>query len=231
MDNLLEILVPLIFAAIYFFGNMFSSKSEKEERPPSRAPSAPADDDANERQRQIQEGIRRKIMARRQAATGEGGAPAQQVRGQALRERRKAVEARLEQRKATREQHKETREAKAAHFEPTPEAQAAPGGFSWDESDNAYEQNIEEQMRRIEETKRRAEALRSRNRPAGRGISESSLGSPEARQSAPAGGLLSGSVRQVLSNPVAARSAFIYGEVLGRPIGLRPSRDGLTEQS
>jgi hypothetical protein len=229
MDNLLEILVPLIFAAIYFFGNMFSSKSEKEERPPARAPSAPADTDVDERQ--IQEQIRRKIMARRQAATDESGAPAQQMRGQALREGRKAVEARLGQRKATREQHKETREAKAAHFEPTPEAQAAPGGFSWDESDNAYEQNIEEQMRRIEETKRRAEALRSRNRPAGRGISESSVGSPDARQSAPAGGLLSGSVRQVLSNPVAARSAFIYGEVLGRPIGLRPSRDGLTEQS
>ena len=33
MDNILEILIPLIFAGIYFFGNMFPGKSNGDSAP------------------------------------------------------------------------------------------------------------------------------------------------------------------------------------------------------
>lgn len=229
MENLLEILVPLIFAAIYFFGNMLSSKSD-EEGPSPRGRSAPMDEETAERQRRIQDEIRRKIMERRQAATGESAPtpqPAQQ--GKALRERRKAVAQRLEKRRTIHEQHKETHEA-APHLAPTHEIETdkAPGGFSWDESDNAYEQNIQAQLRQIEETKRRAAALRRQTKSPEGAISPSSVGREPRRASR--GGLLSGSVRDVLRNPSAARAAFIYGEVLGKPISLRKSTDALPGQ-
>ena len=67
MDNILEILIPLIFAAIYFFGNMFSGKSDGDSAPSSGSGRQEEDPDVIERQRKIQEmrEIRRKIAQRR----------------------------------------------------------------------------------------------------------------------------------------------------------------------
>jgi hypothetical protein len=220
MDNILEILVPLVFAAIYFFGNMLSGKSEEE--PPSARPgSTPQDAEAAERQQQIQEEIRRKILARRQAASGGPVAAPLSVRGEALRARREEVKGRLEQHHATREKQKQIQAPP-----PIIRTDEAPGGFSWDESDNAYEQTIQSQMRQIEETKRRAEALKRKAR-----ASRSTVSSDRERKAPRSGGLFSGSVRDVLRNPGAARTAFVYSEVLGKPISLRKSGDGLPGQN
>jgi hypothetical protein len=65
MDNILEILIPLIFAAIYFFGNMFSGKSDGDSAPSTFSGRQEEDPDVIERQRKIQEEIRRKIAQRR----------------------------------------------------------------------------------------------------------------------------------------------------------------------
>ena len=89
MDNLFEIIVPLIFAAIYFFGNMLSGKSDDASAP---APRREEDPDAVERQRRIQEEIRRKIMERRNAE-GQGASPASEPASEvdrSLRERHAA---------------------------------------------------------------------------------------------------------------------------------------------
>jgi hypothetical protein len=69
MDNILEILIPLILAGIYFFGNMFSGKSDGDSSPSIPSGRKGEDPDAFERQRKIQEEIRRKIAERRD---GEG---------------------------------------------------------------------------------------------------------------------------------------------------------------
>ena len=65
MDNILEILIPLIFAAIYFFGNILSGKSDGDSAPSSGSGRQEKDPDVIERQRKIQEEIRRKIAQRR----------------------------------------------------------------------------------------------------------------------------------------------------------------------
>jgi hypothetical protein len=72
MDNILEILIPLIFAAIYFFGNMFSGKSDGDSAPSSGSGRQEKDPDVIERQRKIQEmrEIRRKIAQRRSSKGG-----------------------------------------------------------------------------------------------------------------------------------------------------------------
>ena len=65
MDNILEILIPLVFAGIYFFGNMFSGKSEGDSTLSIPGEGQEEDPDVIERQRKIQDEIRRKIAQRR----------------------------------------------------------------------------------------------------------------------------------------------------------------------
>ncbi len=221
MENLLEILVPLIFAAVYFFGNLLSRKTEEEDenRPPTLPPQ-PSDrgepENYADRQRQIQEAIRRKIMERRQAAS-EGA-------GEAVPADR--VAAHQEKLKEVHERHKEVHQ-REPHLEPTPGAhEEAPAVFSWDASDNVYEQEMQARLQQIEATKRRAEALRQQS-----GATPSAAAIPRGvvRDSGRSTrrGLLSGPVREVLKNPAAARTAFIYGEVLGQPVSLRKSGSGV----
>jgi hypothetical protein len=222
MDNILEILVPLIFAAIYFFGNMFGKSKDGED---SAAPS-PSRRDAEgegagegaERQRRIQEEIRRKIMERRRA-TGDSPSPAAPAAYE-QRERREEVEARHE----TREVRKETREAVHGRRDVPPplvptaygaEPEPASGIFSWDESDNAYENSMQAQLKQIEETKRRAEKLKKQAAERRKTVEEPS------RNKRRTGGYFTGTVRESLQDPRAARMAFIYGEVLGKPISFR----------
>lgn len=212
MDNLLEILVPLIFAAIYFFGNMFSGKSKEEDDAsptlPRRRDSEDNEPDAAERQRRIQEQIRRKIMERRRAS--EGGQPAtRSPLGSELRERRQEQEAR-------REVLEEAREQPSAYTIPSYEAESESSTFTWDKSDNAYENEMQARLRRIEETKQEAEKLKKQ---ADKNRKASDDGRSQRKQRT--GGYFTGTVRESLQDPKAARVAFIYGEVLGQPISLR----------
>lgn len=203
MDNILEILVPLIFAAIYFFGNMFGKSNEGEDASPGQPRRRAAeDDDAAERQRNIQEEIRRKIMERRRAT--EGGQP-------------QAAPVSQEPRKATREVVHGSREVPPPLVTATQEAEAesTSATFSWDESDNAYEDSMQAQLKQIEETKRRAEKLKKQ------AVKQRETFGETKKAKRKTGGYFTGSVRDSLRDPRAARAAFIYGEVLGQPISLR----------
>jgi hypothetical protein len=224
MDNLLEILVPLIFAAVYFFGNLLSGKSEDEGTGPPKLPHQPGGhgeaEDYAERQRQIQEAIRRKIMQRRQAAAETQEVPAPEA----------PVITRREPHKQVREQHKEVQQRNVPQVEPTPAPVVTPdepsGAFSWDASDNVYEHQMQERLQQIEAAKRRAEVLR-RQADLQKTATSAPRSAAAERGRRPRGGLLSGPVRKVLRDPAAARVGFIYGEVLGKPVSLRPSGSGV----
>ena len=210
MENLLEILFPLIFAAVYFFGNLLSKKNEESGEPRPERRDAEAYEETSAEQ-QIKEQIRRKIEARRAAAEGRALPPEAAEPGPAAPQR--TTRERL---KEGREQYKQTQEA--PHEVPAQTSNAddgAPGGFSWEASDHAYAQVIEAQQRKIEATQRQAAALRSKAHAA-RAKMPSRRGSAESK-----GGVLAGPVRSSLSNPAAARAAFIYSEVLGAPAGLQ----------
>ena len=210
MENLLEILFPLIFAAVYFFGNLLSKKNEESGEPRPERRDAEAYEETSAEQ-QIKEQIRRKIEARRAAAEGRALPPEAAEPGPAAPQR--TTRERL---KEGREQYKQTLEA--PHEVPAQTSNAddgAPGGFSWEASDHAYAQVIEAQQRKIEATQRHAAALRSKAHAA-RAKMPSRRGSAESK-----GGVLAGPVRSSLSNPAAARAAFIYSEVLGAPAGLQ----------
>ncbi|MEC7230670.1 MAG: hypothetical protein VXV91_05690 [Verrucomicrobiota bacterium] len=163
MDNILEILIPLIFAAIYFFGNMFSGKSDGDSAPSIPGGRQEEDPDVIERQRKIQEEIRRKIAERR------GG-----------------------------EDSRSPQDAPSSSQAPS---QTQPPLAT-------YESQIQERLKRIEATKRRAEKLKEQVHIT---QNNSTLDQNLSRS-------VRGSVRATLRYSFAARTAFIYSEILGQPI-------------
>lgn len=210
MDNILEILVPLIFAAIYFFGNMFSGKSKEDEDMPPGMPrrrdsGQDEEPDVIERQRRIQEEIRRKIMERRRASSGDQ--PQVAPSGHELAERRQEVELRRES--------QESMDEPPPFATPSHQSEPEPPAFSWDESDNAYDQTIQARLEQIEATKRQAERLKKQVETKRKPVEGSRT---NKRRS---GGYFTGTVRESLQDPAAARVAFIYGEVLGQPVSTR----------
>lgn len=213
MDNILEILVPLIFAAIYFFGNMFGKSKEEGDASPVRPERRPAgDEEAAERQRNIQEEIRRKIMERRRASGNADRpelAPASRPRSQPQKQMREVVHT-----------NRDSEHGRAGQppplMSPPPKAtqQSEDSAFSWDKSDDAYDQQMQTQLKRIEETKRQAAKLKKQ-------VSDQTGKAEPTKNQSKSGGYFKGSVRKSLQDPRAARAAFIYGEVLGRPISLK----------
>jgi hypothetical protein len=203
MDNLFEYIVPIIFAAIYFIGNMLSKKSDDDSAPSDTPRRGAAEDpDAVERQRRIQEEIRRKIMERRRATESGNAsetAPRQESSADAnLRERRAVAEQRRQQ------SHPESSIPNSSSRIPHPVAQA-----------NAFGDDMQAKLEQIEATKRRAEKLKKQAAASQRTNPAQNAGrSGNAKRARP----IRGSVRSSLRDPVAARAAFIYGEVLGTPV-------------
>ena len=166
MDNILEILIPLIFAGIYFFGNMFSGKSDGDSAPSNPSGRQEEDPDVIERQRKIQEEIRRRIAERR------GGGDS-----------RSSLDA-------------PSSSPAASQTQPPPAT---------------YESQMQERLRRIEATERKAEKLKQQVRIT---RSNTTFAQNPSR-------IFRGSARSTLRYPSAARTAFIYGEILGQPISQR----------
>ena len=166
MDNILEILIPLIFAGIYFFGNMFSGKSDGDGAPSIPSGRQEEDPDVIERQRKIQEEIRRKIAQRRSS-----------------------------------EDSRSPQDAPSPN--PAPRQTQSPPA--------TYESQIQERLHQIEATERRAEKLKKKVRITQNNNTFAHIPSRVAR----------GSARSTLRDPSAARTAFIYGEIMGQPISQR----------
>ena len=169
MDNILEILIPLIFAAIYFFGNILSGKSDGDSAPSSGSGRQEEDPDVIERQRKIQEEIRRKIAQRRSSESSRAplGSPSSS---------------------------------------PAPR-QSQPETIS-------YESQMQERLQRIEATEKRAKKLKQQARINRSNTTFAHNPSRVAR----------GSARSTLRDPSAARTAFIYGEILGQPVSQRKTQ-------
>ena len=171
MDNILEILIPLIFAAIYFFGNMFSGKSDGDSAPSSGSGRQEEDPDVIERQRKIQQmrEIRRKIAQRRSSEGSRAplGSPSSSP--------------------APRQSQPETA---------------------------SYESQMQERLQRIEATEKRAKKLKQQARITRSNTTFVQNPSRRAR----------GSALSILRDPAAARTAFIYGEILGQPVSQRKTQ-------
>ena len=168
MDNILEYIIPVIFAVIYLFGNKISKKAEEV------FDQTPEDTGVEDRQRRIQEEIRRKIRQRRDGSSqpsSSGSFP----------------------------------EENASVSEPKPEPEL------FTSTGDTFASQLQARLERVEATKKQAQELQKLS---AKNITSSSRSDTRSRTS----GLFSGSVRSTLRDPVAARAAFIYAEVLGTPV-------------
>ena len=195
MDNLLEWLIPLIFAAIYFFGNMFSGKSDEDSAPGVPNRRREEDPDAIERQRRIQEEIRRKIAERR---------------GQSIPDSQNS-----------RPAHHSSAPGSPDSRPAQPQPRLQPGQQpSHTAAASPYETQMQERLRQIEATKKQAERLKQKA-SALEPQRSSPRASPLTTHQSP---LSRASARATLRNPAAARTAFIHAEILGQPISQRKTQ-------
>lgn len=196
MENLLEIIFPLIVAAVYFFSNMFG-KREDDGGQPGRPVNRDLDSEEAERQRQIREEIRRKILERQQKPKAPE-APAVPA----------GVDAVEQPRSVTPPPMPKVRTAETgtrAEAEPT---------FRWEQpATDVYAVQMAQQLQQIEATKRAAERLKVANTVEVDPVAGKRSGGSRVCVDLP--------IKASLRDPAAARRAFIYSEVLGKPVGAR----------
>ena len=147
MESLLEILVPLIFVGIYLFRGLFSGKDEEVEHPSAKREFKELYEETDvsreyaEQQRRVQEEIRRKINARKEPVlekqewTTPTIAPATAS---------SSAEDPNDGREVVNKQWgtpEPVHEISPSASQVEPEA-FSEGSFSWDASDNIYEQTI-----------------------------------------------------------------------------------------
>lgn len=202
MENIVELVFTIVVGFFWLFGSTLFKKSEAEPPLPTSSErnkgqnSAPTSDTHETRQREIRESIRRKIAERRQHS-----------------ETKPVVVSET----APRDQEE--------FFEQPVVVDAAEesteGAFSWNLESTPYIQEMEQRVQEIEATKRKAEALRSKVQRTTSNKEDTDADEDFRQESA----LSVGAVKYALKNPKTVRAAFVYGEVLGKPVGLRNSSD------
>jgi hypothetical protein len=194
MEDLFDIIIPAVVMAVYFFGNLLSKKSKDGEgqEPNRNEPELTGD---SEYIRRVRDEIRRKVEARRNDPP------------ESERREQYPVEPALGRRKSTSEHVHQRRQRTSAPV-PQPEVIAP--------TQNAYQNQMKARLAKLKKTQREAAALRDQ--------ALKNASSKTQKQSAVVRTKrfgLNGPVRANLKDVGAARTAFIYGEVLGSPVGLR----------
>ncbi len=217
MESLLEVLFPLIIAGVYFFGNILSKKKDK-----SAEPSPLDQEEPSPAEREVQEQIRRKIEARRVSY--------ESTESELLSKTQQDIPDSPED--LVREQLKERRDnsrARRKAVQPWDTAASAQSSkeqskdYAWrlSEVENNYALEMENRRRKLEDTQRKAIALRKKSRQGAYSIKQARP--QDSGLALPTKGRYIGSIRTRLRTPSAAREAFIYSEVLSAPIALKKS--------
>jgi hypothetical protein len=236
MDNWLELLLPLIFIALYIFGNRGQKKKEEgeESAAPSRRPQSEGGEaDADAEARRIQEEIRRLIVARQgrgeESGEGERGTPtpaAQPLRRE-VQQPQRSMEAAPGHRAASERGvtapksmdniHDQGRRRELIESNRSPGSQVLAS-----ERSNAALRRIEEQEADIQDKERQTAALRAQARQLQEKTSAvaSDLRRRTLRTTSD-GSLDRGAIKQLLRNPQSTRHAFLLTEILGTPVGQR----------
>ena len=201
MDGLFEILIPLVFFALYFLSSFFGKK-EKEEEWVEREPDT-------EEMRKVREELQRKIEERKEENQAGQSAPREQAESATAGQQGSRV-LRENQSMQRMQNRRESRD------EPT-----APACAPTQVYDSEYwEKELEEKMQEVEQTRQRADSLREETIKKA-GLSAST---PRTAYCPPYGSSASNYatfLKQSLNNPENLRRSFILYEVFGTPVGAR----------
>ncbi len=188
LDNIGEYIIPLIIAGIYFFSNLLSKKSKNNDEDNYEQPTwTPPQEDEYE-PHTIQEST-----------------PELTAYDKRQLERSQAAQAHREQREALR---RDLPPLSPHTMAPPPLPEEAAPVVSSEPPIDAYASTIERQLKRIEETKRKAEQINQQ-------VGTSGAKKAQRAKRPVSSPRFSGSIRSQLQDPAAARKAFILAEVFG----------------
>tara|TARA_R100000027_G_scaffold42073_1_gene31408 strand:+ start:11479 stop:12102 length:624 start_codon:yes stop_codon:yes gene_type:complete len=204
MDNLFEILVPLIFFAVYFVSNILGKKSGDEDK---ESGEGGADD-----LRRIREELRRKIQERRK------GSPEQSPQTPEKPARPEPASGGAVLRES--QPHRGMTERRAQAPQPTPLA-PAPDPFG----QSKIERDLEIQMKQVELAREKADTAR---REAQKRVAAVKLAGSK-RKAAQSSTNYRQFLKEALDDPENLQKSFILHEVFGTPVGMR--RDGQMRSS
>jgi len=199
MDNLFEILLPLIFFAIYFASQFFGKKGEEEQ-----------EQQEPESMRKVREELRRKIEERRRA-TQEGQ---QQQRTEEPQAQERAGGAVLRESRPRPERPPAQRDPERRSA-PVPEQPAVPSFPSAPD----YDSDLEQQMAEVRRSQEKVEAARRQARERIGGLAANGKGS--ANRSPHGAESYRQFLRSSLRDPKNLRKSFLLHEVFGTPVGMR----------
>ena len=200
MDNLLEILLPLVFFAIYFVSQFLGKKSEDEQAPGKE----PSDD-----LRKIREELRRKIQERRQGSPQEyqrEEKPPEPSRPEA--ERGGAVLRESQPHRGMVERRSSSSRNRESASEP---ALA---------TTSTIERDLEVQMEEVRRSQEKADSARRQARQRVASINQAAAKARSQKSATSYRQFL----REALDDPQNLQKSFILHEVFGTPVGMR--RDG-----
>lgn len=234
--DLLEIILPILFAVGYFIVAAMKGGNKEENASPAREQET--ESDLSERERNIQEEIRRKIMERTRG--GEGGAESASFPAEG-----EADTSYDPTRPESDQGRRQIREQVRRVEDPPPvpaESSRTPGNrrSSWDRLEEQEppplqpamqrrEDDIQERMRKqqeeIDAMQRRAEEIRKKASQQSGNISSQAIGQSAIggrRQNYRRGtGSFQAEVIDALKDPRGFKKAILSYEILGTPIGLR----------
>jgi len=215
----LEILIPLIIIAVYFFGGLAGRKGTGDEEGDPRVMTPEEAEAAAERER-AQAEIREQIMRRRREAeeayeqkqqAAAGGTPPPPPVAQSARQQ-------------PRPMNRPTNIPQAPARPERPQAPTEPA-FSWEENratQNPFAEQMAARRKQIQETERKAAALRSKHgldKPRAAKSGQRQLSRKEA--AATASHSIDSGLRALLSSPTRMRTAFVLAEIVDKPVSLR----------
>ena len=235
MDNFLEVLIPIIFAIIYLIGGAFKGKNEDEGKPERPNPSGGGTSTLSDRERQIQEEIRRKIRQNQQggdtSAADTSPAPSTYDPTRPERGSRRYDPTKpewMQQDTSEPEPEPEREVVRRTYREPEPEPEAAP---TWESSRSAgMLDEIEERQKQIAEIQRKAQEMKDRAardmRRAKKDkrrerLKNSPYGMPGSRRRLTERGSFRDEVIAGLKNPDEFKRSILTYEILGTPVGER----------
>ncbi|MEC8405008.1 MAG: hypothetical protein VXZ08_02885 [Verrucomicrobiota bacterium] len=215
MESLLEVLFPLIIAGVYFFGNILSKKKDKR-----TAPSPLNQEEVSPAEREVQEQIRRKIEARQASYESSESELLTKTEQDNSYSPEDLVSEQLRKRRGfsgVGRQVSQSRDIAA----PAQSSKEQSQEYAWrlTEAENNYVQEMENRRKKLEDTQRKAQALRKKSKQGAYSMKQ--VISEHSDRSSQTKDLYAGPIRRHLRTPSAARVAFIYSEVLGAPIALK----------
>jgi hypothetical protein len=218
--DLLEIILPILFAVGYFIVAALKggSKEEENETPPPQA-------ELSERERQIQEEIRRKILERTQGGGQSTMAPPPQVRetqeaGQSPRSYDPTKPEGDRSRRQVPVQVKGAEESSRPGPLPTEPFEPPPLQPAMQRQESTIQDRMRKQEQEIQAMQRRAEEIRRKAGAQGAIRPYQRSSQQRSRHHFPSGSFQE-EVIASLKDPRGFKKALLSYEILGTPVGMR----------